>query len=150
MEELTDLVEEAVLKEFMSLHERGGVLGAMERQYQRSKIQDESMYYEHLKHSGDLSIIGINTFIDPNKSEEKDVTELRRSTLEEKKSQLNNLKKFKQKNKDKAKIEIEHLKNVCLSDGNIFEALMRACRYCSLKELSKALYEVGGQYRRSV
>ena len=150
IEELTDLVEEAVLAEFMRLHERGGVLGAMERQYQRSKIQDESMYYEHLKHSGKLPIIGINTFIDPNKSKNEDSIELRRSTKEEKNYQLKHLESFKEKNKSKAVEELKKLKEVALSNGNIFEALMSASKYCSLKQLSSALYEVGGQYRRSV
>ena len=148
--ELTDLVEDAILKEFMSLHERGGVLGAMERQYQRGKIQDESMYYEHLKHSGSLPIIGINTYIDPNKSEKQEARELRRSTKEEKDSQLKYLNSFKKNNKDKAALELENLKKTALSNGNIFEALMSATRYCSLGELSHALYEVGGGYRRQI
>lgn len=148
--ELTDLVEDAILREFMSLHERGGVLGAMERQYQRGKIQDESMYYEHLKHSGALPIIGINTYIDPNKPETQGARELRRATKAEKDLQLKNLSKFKEENKDRSAREIENLKKTALSNGNIFEALMSATRYCSLGELSHALYEVGGGYRRQI
>ncbi len=148
LSELTDLVEEAVLSEFMRLHERGGVLGAMERQYQRGKIQDESMYYEHLKHKGTLPIIGINTYVNPNKSQE--VRELRRATKKEKDFQLKNLGEFQKIHKDKAALELANLKKTALSNGNIFAALMSASRHCSLKELSGALYEVGGSYRRQV
>ena len=150
LSELTDLVEEAILKEFTSLNERGGVLGAMERQYQRGKIQDESMYYEHLKHKGILPVIGINTYIDPNKDENQEARELRRATKEEKDFQLKSLNEFKNKNKSKSVTELENLKKTALSNGNIFEALMSASRHCSLKELSNALYEVGGQYRRQI
>jgi methylmalonyl-CoA mutase len=150
---LTNLVEEAILDEFMRISERGGVLGAMETQYQRSKIQEESLYYEHLKHSGDLPIIGVNTYIDPQTLKEGYVPpkiELARATAEEKKQQLDNLLSFQEKNKDRAESELKNLKDVALSGGNIFAALMTAARYCSLGQCSQALYEVGGQYRRSL
>jgi methylmalonyl-CoA mutase len=150
---LTDKVEEAVLDEFTKLSERGGVLGAMETQYQRGKIQEESMYYEHLKHTGALPIVGVNTFIDPktlSKDYRPQAIELRRATAEEKKSQLDHLRSYKEKNREKSKVEIEKLKSVALAGGNIFEALMSASRYCSLYQMTQALYEVGGQYRRNL
>lgn len=153
VEELTDLLEEAVLKEFKKISERGGVLGAMETQYQRSKIQEESMYYEHLKHSGELPIIGVNTFIDPATLAEGYVPpkiEMARASQEEKQHQLNHLNEFKSENQIAAEKEIKNLKHAALNGKNIFEALMSAARVCSLKQLSQALYEVGGQYRRNL
>jgi len=153
VEELTDLVEEAVLNEFKRISERGGVLGAMETQYQRSKIQEESMYYEHLKHSGALPIIGVNTFIDPKTLDPSYIPpkiELARASHEEKTYQLNEVKRVQKTHHDMAAQELKKLKETCLSGGNIFEALMSAARYCSLYQMSQALYEVGGQYRRNL
>lgn len=153
IEELTDLVEEAVLEEFKRINERGGVLGAMETQYQRSKIQEESMYYEHLKHNGSLPIIGVNTFINPKTFAQDYVPtkiELARASQEEKDHQLNNVMEFKKKNHIQAEIEIDKLKKAALSGSNIFEALLSASRHCSLYQMSQALYEVGGQYRRNL
>ena len=153
IEELTDLVEEAVLAEFKRISERGGVLGAMETQYQRSKIQEESMYYEHLKHSGELPIIGVNTFIDPKTLEAGYIPpkiELARASTEEKNHQLKQIETVQKANKAQADLEIKKLKEACLSGNNIFEALMSAARYCTLYQMSQALYEVGGQYRRNL
>lgn len=153
IEELTDLVEEAVLEEFKRLNERGGVLGAMETQYQRSKIQEESMYYEHLKHDGTLPIVGVNTFINPKTLAADYVPpkiELARASQDEKNHQLNNLLQFQSTHKSQADIEIKKLKDAALSGANIFEALLRAARHCSLYQMSQALYEVGGQYRRNL
>jgi len=153
IEELTDLVEEAVLEEFKRINERGGVLGAMETQYQRSKIQEESMYYEHLKHDGTLPIIGVNTFVNPKtlvSGYEPPKIELARASQDEKKDQLKNVIVFQQDHETNAEAEIAHLQKVALSGGNIFEALLRASRHCSLYQMSKALYEVGGQYRRNL
>ncbi len=152
-EELTDLVEEAVLDLFSKINERGGVLGAMETQFQRSRIQDESMYYEHLKHSGELPIVGVNTYTDPKTLDASYVPpkiEMARATSDEKQQQLHNLKNWHKQNKQKSEEQIEKLKAVALSGGNIFEALMEAARYCSLGQMSQALYSVGGQYRRNL
>ncbi|MCB0370414.1 MAG: methylmalonyl-CoA mutase, partial [Bdellovibrionales bacterium] len=152
-EELTDLVEEAVLEEFLRINERGGVLGAMETQYQRSKIQEESLYYEKLKHDGSLPIIGVNTFIDPKTTQADYIPpkiEMARASYEEKKSQLDHINQFKQENHDRAVQSLETLKSVALQGENIFASLMEASRYCSLYQLSKSLYEVGGEYRRNV
>lgn len=153
IEELTDLVEEAVLNEFKKINERGGVLGAMETQYQRSKIQEESLYYERLKHDGTLPIIGVNTFIDPKTMAADYIPpkiELARASYEEKNAQLDNVHKFQQEHRSKAEMEIQNLKNTVLSGGNIFTALMTAARHCSLYQMTQALYEVGGQYRRNL
>jgi methylmalonyl-CoA mutase len=153
IEELTDLVEEAVLEEFKRISERGGVLGAMETQYQRSKIQEESMYYEHLKHDGTLPIIGVNTFINPKTLAADYVPpkiELARASQEEKNHQLKNVTEFQNKNEREARAEIKKLKETALNGGNIFEALLSASRHCSLYQMSQALYEVGGQYRRNL
>lgn len=153
MEELTDLVEEAVLAEFKRINERGGVLGAMETQYQRSKIQEESMYYEHQKHDGTLPIIGVNTFIDP-KTMAPDYLppkiELARASYEEKNQQLDNVHKFQATHSAEAEKELKNLRAAVLSGGNIFAALMSAARVCSLYQMTQALYEVGGQYRRNL
>lgn len=153
IEELTDLVEEAVLNEFMKINERGGVLGAMETQYQRSKIQEESMHYEHLKHSGELPIIGVNTFIDPKTLEAGYVPpriEMARASYEEKNQQLNNLKNYQEKHATVAEKELEKLKLAALQGKNIFSALMSASRVCSLRQMSEALFAVGGAYRRNL
>jgi len=153
IEELTDLVEEAVLNEFKKISERGGVLGAMETQYQRSKIQEESMYYEHLKHSGELPIIGVNTFIDPKTLDANYVPpkiELARASQAEKNHQLEEVSRVHSVYQKDSAIELRKLKETCLSGGNIFEALMSAARYCTLYQMSQALYEVGGQYRRNL
>ncbi len=152
-EELTDLLEEAVLSEFMRINERGGVLGAMETQYQRSKIQEESLYYEKLKHDGTLPIIGVNTFIDPSTLEANYVPpkiELARASYEEKNQQLTNLDQYKTEHTSESKVAIESLKAVALAGKNIFAELMKAARVCSLYQITQALYEVGGQYRRNI
>ncbi len=153
IEELTDLVEEAVLEEFKRINERGGVLGAMETQYQRSKIQEESMFYEHQKHDGTLPIIGVNTFINP-KTLAQDYTppkiELARASKDEKNHQLKNVNEFQKVHEAQAEIELAQLKMAALSGANIFEALLSASRHCSLFQMSQALYEVGGQYRRNL
>ncbi len=151
IEYLTDLVEEAVLQEFRRLADRGGVLGAMELSYQRSKIQEESLYYESLKHSGKLPIVGVNTFLNPNrKPNELEVRQLSRSTPEEKNLQIRRLREFQAKHQDRAPRELLKLKKVAVSDGNIFEQLLETVNYCSLGQITQALYEVGGQYRRNL
>jgi methylmalonyl-CoA mutase len=154
VDELTDLVEEAVLAEFDRLSERGGVLGAMETGYQRSRIQEESLHYERLKHSGQLPIIGVNTFRDPHANDEMfrdDFTvELARSTEEEKQSQLRRLADFKARNAEQAHQALARLKDAVLSGDNIFAELMESVRYCSLGQITRALYAVGGQYRRNM
>jgi methylmalonyl-CoA mutase len=148
--ELTDLVEEAILTEFDRLTERGGVLGAMESMYQRGKIQDESLYYESKKHTGELPIIGVNTFLSKTEEENTGPIELIRSTEEEKKQQIDNLKAFWKRNEHSSKIALEQLKTVARNNGNIFEELMETVRVASLGQISHALYEVGGQYRRNM
>ncbi len=150
-EQLTDLVEEAVLMEFDRITERGGVLGAMETGYQRSKIQEESMYYEMLKHTGKLPIIGVNTFRDPDGGEMfSESIELARATEEEKQSQLKRLADFKKRHTDKAPAALERLQNAALSGDNIFAELMNTVRFCSLGQITQALYDVGGKYRRNM
>jgi methylmalonyl-CoA mutase len=151
-EELTRLVEEAVLMEFDRITERGGVLGAMETGYQRSKIQEESIYYETLKHTGDLPIIGVNTFRDPDADGEQlsEAVELARATEAEKQSQLKSLADFKERKANEAPVALERLQKVVLSGDNIFTELMEAVRSCSLGQITQALYEVGGQYRRNM
>lgn len=152
IEELTDLVEEAVLQEFDRIDDRGGVLGAMETQYQRGKIQDESMYYEMKKHTGELPIIGVNTYLNPNPPSEEDLNniELARATKEEKELQIHNLKEFQERNKDKIEEALKRLKHVAVSNGNIFAELMETVKVASLGQITQALYEVGGQYRRNM
>ncbi|TXD39415.1 methylmalonyl-CoA mutase family protein [Lujinxingia vulgaris] len=152
IDELTDLVEEAVLQEFEAISRRGGVLGAMETQYQRSKIQDESIHYELKKHSGELPIIGVNTFLAPEGIDDGDgiKLELIRSTTEEKQTQLDNLASFKSSHDAQTDAALQRLKEVALGDGNIFDELMRTVRVASLGQITRALYEVGGQYRRSM
>ena len=151
--ELTDLVEEAVLSEFERLAARGGVLGAMETGYQRSKIQDESIYYETLKHTGELPIIGVNTFLNPKADElaQECRVELARATEDEKKSQLTRLREFHEKHADEAPAALKSLQKAALNDqANIFAELMKTVRACSLGQITQALYEVGGQYRRGM
>jgi isobutyryl-CoA mutase len=150
IEELTDLVEEAVLQEFERIAERGGVLGAMETGYQRGKIQEESMYYEHLKHDGTLPIIGVNTFRNPKGDAVVQQLELARSTDDEKQSQLKRLADFQQRHANEAPSVLERLQQAVIDNGNVFEVLMDAVRVCSLGQISNALFEVGGQYRRNM
>ncbi|MFO7930725.1 MAG: methylmalonyl-CoA mutase family protein, partial [Desulfosalsimonas sp.] len=152
IETLTDLVEEAVLSEFDRITSRGGVQGAMERGYQRSKIQEESMYYEHLKHSGEMPIIGVNTFINTEADQDEEIgdLELSRATEEEKQSQLKRRNDFVERNKDKAPEAIRRLKETVLAGENIFGELMHTVRYCTLGQITGALYEVGGKYRRNM
>ncbi|NOR25227.1 MAG: methylmalonyl-CoA mutase, partial [Desulforhopalus sp.] len=150
VEELTDLVEEAVMVEFDKITDRGGVLGAMETGYQRSKIQEESMYYEHLKHSGEYPIIGVNTFRNPDIDYDQQTAnlELARSTDEEKDSQIKRLANFHEAHQTESASALEKLKEVALSNGNLFEELLDTVKHCSLGQITNALYEVGGQYRR--
>jgi methylmalonyl-CoA mutase len=151
IEELTDLVEEAVLSEFDRLTERGGVLGAMELGYQRAKIQEESLNYEYLKHNGELPIIGVNTFLFEDKSsEQKSSLELTRSTKEEKEHQIKQLKAFYEEHKVQSSEALKKLQKVAIEDKNIFGELMETVRYASLGQISKALYNVGGKYRRGM
>jgi len=152
IDELTDLVEEQVLKEFERINDRGGVLGAMETQYQRGKIQDESMYYEMKKHSGELPIIGVNTYLNPNPPSEEDMNnmELARATQEEKETQIRNLHSFQERNKDQSAEALNRLKEAAVSGGNIFAELMETVKFASLGQITRALYEVGGQYRRNM
>jgi methylmalonyl-CoA mutase len=152
VEELTDLVEAAVLAEFDRITDRGGVLGAMETGYQRSKIQEESMYYERLKHSGEFPIVGVNTFRNPEIDFDAQAAtlELARSSDEDKNEQIARLAAFHHKHKDDAPAALERLKQVALQGGNIFEELLYTVRHCSLGQISNGLYEVGGQYRRGM
>ncbi len=152
VDELTDLVEEAVLDEFHRITTRGGVLGSMETGYQRSKIQDESIYYETLKHTGELPIIGVNTFVHPQAEElfTSCELELARATEEEKQSQLTRLNEFHEKNKEECPAALKRLQKVALKGGNVFEELMETVRSCSLGQITQALYEVGGMYRRGM
>jgi methylmalonyl-CoA mutase len=149
VEWLTDTVEEAVLEEFERLSERGDVLGAMEAMYQRGKIQEESLHYERMKHTGEHPLIGVNTFIAED-GEEPPEPELTRSTKEEKDARLAHLKDFHERHEEKAEKALERLQAVAREGGNIFEELLRTVRSCSLGQISNALYEVGGQYRRSM
>ena len=149
IEQLTDLVEEAVLQEFESISERGGVLGAMETGYQRGRIQDESMLYEHRKHDGSLPIIGVNTFLNPKGNEAYEI-ELARSTDEEKQSQIKRLCEFQAAHADTGAEALERVRQAAISNENIFTELVNAVRHCSLGEITNALFEVGGQYRRNM
>ncbi len=150
IEELTDLVEAAVLAEFKSINERGGVLGAMETMYQRGKIQEESLYYETLKHNGDYPIVGVNTFLNKNGSPTIVPSEVIRATEEEKQFQIATLSAFQERNKDVSAQALKKLQQQALAGENIFEGLMEVTKVCSLGEISNALYEVGGQYRRNM
>jgi methylmalonyl-CoA mutase len=150
IETLTDLVEEAVLKEFEALSARGGVLGAMETGYQRGKIQEESLVYEHRKHDGSYPIVGVNTFRNPGGEEQPYKLELIRSTDEEKRSQLKRLHEFQQRHAKDAPAMLERLRRAVVANENVFAVLMDAVRVCSLGQITHALFEVGGQYRRSM
>ena len=150
IEELTDMVEEAVMQEFERIAERGGVLGAMETGYQRGKIQEESMHYEHLKHDGTLPIIGVNTFRNPKASDTPQKIELARSTDEEKQSQLQRLADFHTRHADVAPKALAALQQAAIENENVFARLMDAARVCSLGQITTALFEVGGQYRRNM
>ncbi|HLS59917.1 MAG TPA: fused isobutyryl-CoA mutase/GTPase IcmF [Virgibacillus sp.] len=152
VDELTDLVEAAVLEEFDKMNDRGGVLGAMERQYQRGKIQEESLYYESMKHSGELPIIGVNTYLNPNppSKDEIDSMELARSTTEEKDHQIKALQTFQEKHEGKVDQALARLQTVASSGDNIFVELMETVKVASLGQITNALYEVGGQYRRNM
>ncbi len=152
VDELTDLVEDAVLVEFERITERGGVLGAMETGYQRGKIQEESMYYEHLKHSGGYPIIGVNTFEDPDSSfaEMAEHLELARATDDQKDAQLDRLNSFKENHLDETQEALDALKQTALNGGNMFAQLMETVKTCSLGTITQALYEVGGKYRRNM
>ncbi|MCP4551193.1 MAG: methylmalonyl-CoA mutase family protein [Bacteroidetes bacterium] len=150
IEELTDLVEEAVLLEFDRITERGGVLGAMETMYQRSKIQEESLYYETLKHTGKLPIMGVNTFLSSKGSPTIRPSEVIRATLEEKKYQIHMLDQQQKTYKEESKTKLQELQLAAIQNKNIFEQLMEATKYCSIGQITTALFEVGGQYRRNM
>ncbi len=150
IEELTDLVEEAVLAEFDRITERGGVLGAMETMYQRSKIQEESLYYETLKHTGEFPIIGVNTFLSSKGSPTVVPAEVIRATEEEKQFQIHTLENLHQANADEVLKQLEIIQEAAIQNQNIFEKLMDAAKYCSLGQITAALFEVGGQYRRNM
>jgi methylmalonyl-CoA mutase len=150
IEELTDLVEEAVLKEFERIAERGGVLGAMETGYQRGRIQEESLHYETLKHDGRLPIVGVNTFLKENPEEAPQTIELARSTEEEKESQLRRLAEFQSRHAEASGPMLERLQQAAVNNENLFGVLMDAVRCCSLGQITRALFEVGGQYRRNM
>ena len=149
IDELTDLVEEAVLQEFERIADRGGVLGAMETGYQRGKIQDESMLYEHRKHDGSLPIIGVNTFL-PETTEEAPLIELARSSDDEKQDQINRLADFQLRHKDEAPAALQRVRQAAINGDNVFAALIDAAEYCSLGQLTNELFTVGGQYRRNM
>ena len=151
IEYLTDLVEEAVYKEFEALSERGGVLGAMETMYQRGKIQEESLYYETRKHDGSLPIVGVNTYLSgADASEEHKGTELIRSTEEEKQDQVAAVRAFQARNAERSGAALGALQRVAAGGGNVFAELMESVKTCSLGQISRALYQVGGQYRRNM
>jgi isobutyryl-CoA mutase len=151
IDELTDLVEEAVLAEFDRIAERGGVLGAMETGYQRGRIQDESMLYEHRKHDGTLPLVGVNTFLDPHRdTTPPPVVALARASEAEKQSQLARLADFYARHAGEAAGALTGLQEVAMSGGNVFAELMNAVRHCSLGQISDAFFVVGGQYRRNV
>lgn len=149
-EELTDLVEEAVLAEFDRITERGGVLGAMETMYQRGKIQEESLYYETLKHTGKYPIIGVNTFLNSKGSPTVIPAEVIRATEEEKEAQITTLRNLHAMHTEKAHQQLRHIQLAAIENRNVFETLMEACKYCSLGQITKAMFEVGGQYRRNM
>jgi methylmalonyl-CoA mutase len=150
LDELTDLDEEAVLQEFEAISSRGGVLGAMETGYQRGKIQEESLYYEHRKHDGSYPVIGVNTFRNPHGDPIPQKLELIRSTDDEKRSQLRRLRAFQERNASSSDAMLERLRQAVIRDENVFAVLMDAVRVCSLGQITHALFEVGGQYRRNM
>ena len=150
IDELTELVEEAVLAEFEKIADRGGVLGAMETGYQRAQIQEESMHYEMLKHTGEYPIIGVNTFRSPHGDPVPEKLELARSTDAEKQSQLSRLQNFHTRHAGEAPAMLARLQQTVIDNGNVFAVLMDAVRVCSLGQITNALFEVGGQYRRNM
>ena len=150
IEELTDLVEEAVLLEFDRITERGGVLGAMETMYQRSKIQEESLYYETLKHNGELPIIGVNTFLSSKGSPTIMPAEVIRATESEKQAQIGTLENLHAMMGVTAETQLKELQEIAVKNGNIFEKLMEVTKFCSLGQITDALFAVGGQYRRNM
>jgi isobutyryl-CoA mutase len=150
IEELSNLVEEAVLLEFERISERGGVLGAMETMYQRGKIQEESLYYETLKHNGEYPIIGVNTFLSKSGSPTLIPGEVIRATEEEKQAQIDNLQKLQQTHVESSPQALRRLQLAAVANENLFEVLMETVKTCSLGQITQALYEVGGQYRRSM
>ena len=150
IETLTDLVEAAVLDEFDRITDRGGVLGAMETMYQRSKIQEESLYYESLKHSGELPIMGVNTFLSPEGSPTVLPNEVIRSTEEEKKQQIDTLNNLHQANDEIVPGKLDELRQATILNKNIFESLMEVSKYCSIGQITECLFSVGGQYRRNM
>jgi methylmalonyl-CoA mutase len=150
IEELTDIVEEAVMAEFHRLTDRGGVLGAMERMYQRNKIQEESLYYETLKHTGEYPIVGVNTFLNKKGSPTILPTEVIRSTTEEKEFQIKTLQAFHKRHADKSADMLKRLQQAAVNNENLFAELMETVKYCSLGQITNALYAVGGQYRRNM
>ena len=150
IDELTDLVEESVLQEFERISERGGVLGAMETGYQRSRIQEESLHYETMKHDGTLPIIGVNTFLNPKQEKIDETPELQRSSEEEKQSQITRLREFQSSHKSESEKMLKRLKAAATQNENVFEVLIEAVRVCSLGQITDALFDAGGQYRRSM
>ena len=150
IDELTDLVEEAVLKEFDAIADRGGVLGAMETGYQRGKIQEESLFYERQKHDGTYPIIGVNTFRNPGGGTAPETIQLARSTDAEKQSQLKRLTQFHERNAEQAPTLLERLRRTVIANGNTFDVLMDAVRHCSLGQITHTLFDVGGRYRRNM
>ena len=150
IEELTELVEDAVLVEFDRITERGGVLGAMETMYQRGKIQEESLYYETLKHTGEFPIIGVNTFLSSKGSPTILPKEIIRATEEEKEFQIQTVSSLQKAFETKAKVELSELQKIAITQGNLFERLMESVKYCSLGQITSTLFNVGGQYRRNM
>jgi methylmalonyl-CoA mutase len=150
IEELTELVENAVLTEFDRITERGGVLGAMETMYQRSKIQEESLYYETLKHTGEFPIIGVNTFLSSKGSPTVLPREVIRATEEEKEYQITMLTALQEGNKAKLKVDLARLQEKAIRNENLFQELMETCKYASLGQVTESLFQVGGQYRRNM
>jgi len=150
IEELTDLVEEAVMLEFDRITERGGVLGAMETMYQRGKIQEESLYYETLKHTGEYPIVGVNMFLSDSGSPTIVPGEVIRATEEEKQAQIATVEMLQKRNAEEAEKQLRKLQDLAINNENIFDGLMEACKYCSLGQITDALFEVGGQYRRNM
>ncbi len=150
VEELTDLVEAAVLAELDRISERGGVLGAMETGYQRGRIQDDSILYEHKKHDGSLPIVGVNTFVAPGSDRPVETVELARSTEEEKQRQLTRLREFQSRHAVDREAALDALRQTALGQGNVFAELMHTVRHATLGEITSTLFEVGGAYRRNV
>jgi methylmalonyl-CoA mutase len=150
IEELTELVEEAVLSEFDRINERGGVLGAMETMYQRGKIQEESLYYEHMKHTGELPIMGVNTFLSGKGSPTIIPKQVIRATKTEQEYQISMLEQLHKTWQKESAESLVQLREKALHNGNLFQSLMEATKYCSLGQITQALFEVGGQYRRNM